>query len=437
MALPRLLLPSLLVLSSSLLLLPTTCHGRTPRHHLPAESAPGHPARRLASASASVKLVNVDNYGARANGKDDSAAFLKAWDAACSTEGAVLVIPKDKTYHLKPTTFSGPCKSNFTFMIYGTIKASTHMSDYKEDARHWLLFESLDNFTLQGGRGFINGNGRKWWEKSCKVNKSLPCKAAPTAVTFYKCNNLKVADLIIQNAQQMHLTFEHCVNVKALNLLISAPEKSPNTDGIHVANTENILIKGCVIRTGDDCISIVTGSKGVLATDIVCGPGHGISIGSLGADNSANYVSNVVIDRARFTGSTNGVRIKTWQGGSGYAKNIVFQNIQMRNVSNPIIVNQNYCDQKNPCPAQASAVKVSDVVYRNIRGTSATKVAINFDCSKTHPCTGILLQDIDLSLSVDVMNPASDSDSKQQSSAAAATTNYNNVEYKLMGKVSP
>ena len=27
---------------------------------------------------------------------------------------------------------------------------------------------------------------------------------------------------------------------------------------------------------GDDCISIVSGSKNVTATDITCGPGHGI-----------------------------------------------------------------------------------------------------------------------------------------------------------------
>ncbi|KAF8022325.1 hypothetical protein BT93_G2467 [Corymbia citriodora subsp. variegata] len=396
--------------------------GSDPKSHLVKShksSSRLHMMRRLASAS-TTKVVNVDDYGAKGDGGDDSEAFKKAWNVACSSERAVLVVPKNRIYHLKPITFSGPCKSDLTFKVYGTIKASVRLSDYNKDGRHWLTFDNLTDFRMEGG-GFINGNGRKWWANSCKINKTLPCKVAPTAMTFYECKNLRVADLIVQNAQQIHLSFEKCVNVKVLNLLVSAPEKSPNTDGIHVTGTQNILIKNCVIRTGDDCISIVSGSKNVQATDIVCGPGHGISIGSLGAGKSTDYVSNVLVNRARLSGTTNGLRIKTWQGGSGYAKNIIFQNISMRNVTNPIIIDQNYCDQNKPCPVQASAVQVSNVVYKNIKGTSASDVAINFNCSKTYPCTGILLQNIGL-----VSN-----------SGESAKASSLNVRYTKMGDVYP
>lgn len=30
------------------------------------------------------------------------------------------------------------------------------------------------------------------------------------------------------------------------------------------------------VLAGDDCISIVSGSRSVKASDIICGPGHGI-----------------------------------------------------------------------------------------------------------------------------------------------------------------
>lgn len=70
------------------------------------------------------------------------------------------------------------------------------------------------------------------------------------AVTFCKCKRLSVRRLRFKNSQQMHLSFDQCVNVKALNLNVIAPGKSPNTDGIHVTHTKNIRIKNCVIRTG-------------------------------------------------------------------------------------------------------------------------------------------------------------------------------------------
>ncbi|PON40755.1 hypothetical protein TorRG33x02_339810, partial [Trema orientale] len=172
------------------------------------------------------------------------------------------------------------------------------------------------------------------------------------AVTFFECKNLRVANLRFKNAQQMHLTFHRCDNVKVDHLRVIATRKSPNTDGIQICGTLNIQLMNCVIKTGDDCISIVNRSRNVIATDITCGPGHGISVGSLGARNSEAEVSNVIVDRARISGTTNGVRIKTWQGGSGYAENFIFPNIAMHNVTNPIIINQNYCDQLGPCHEQ-------------------------------------------------------------------------------------
>lgn len=68
----------------------------------------------------------------------------------------------------------------------------------------------------------------------------------------------------------------------------------------------------------------------------------------------------------------------------------------MSNVSNPIIIDQNYCDQDEPCKQQSSAVQVKNVVYNNVKGTSASKVAVKFDCSERYPCKGIRLQNVKL-----------------------------------------
>ncbi|KAH7661754.1 Polygalacturonase protein [Dioscorea alata] len=349
------------------------------------------------SSSYNKMVVDVEDYGAKGDGRDDSEAFDKAWRVACSSSKPVtFMVANDKNYKLKPLTFQGPCKSNVKVMIEGSIEASSDRSDWDgKNQRHWLLFDEINDLEVGGG-GTINGNGNIWWQNSCKIKKSLPCHDAPTAMTFSKCKNLKVNELSIKNSQQIHISFERCSNVQASQLSISSPESSPNTDGIHVTGTQNINISNCVIQTGDDCISIVSGSQAVTVMDITCGPGHGISIGSLGSHNSEDHVSDVLVDTAKLTNTTNGVRIKTWQGGSGYAKHIIFQNINMKNVKNPIIIDQNYCDSTKPCDEQKSAVEVSNILYKNIKGTSASEIAIDFECSKSVPCHDIVLQDINL-----------------------------------------
>ncbi|RZC59655.1 hypothetical protein C5167_006951 [Papaver somniferum] len=326
----------------------------------------GFSSNEIGSPSSSVRVINIDSFGANRNGDGTDAyeAFEKSWKEACSSStGAVLIlVPSNKRYLLKPIKFSGPCKCPITMMVYGTIEASADRADYRRDNRHWILFQNVQNLKIEGG-GTFNGKGDIWWKNSCKIDKSRPCVTAPTALTFYQCQNLRVKNVRIRDSQQIHTSFERCLDVEAINLLISAPRLSPNTDGIHVGNTRRMQIRNCIIRTG--------------------------------AGKSEAHVSNILVDTARLTGTTNGVRIKTWQGGKGKANNIVFQNILMQNVTNPIIINQNYCDQADPCNEQESAVHVSSVVYKNIQGTSDTAVAVKY-CSKSFPCSAVVLQDINL-----------------------------------------
>ncbi|XP_027938004.1 polygalacturonase-like [Vigna unguiculata] len=375
---------------------------------------------KLGLVSSSLKMVNVNDYGAHGDGKtDDTLAFKKAWKVACSSAGAVFVVPQ-KSYVLKPITFSGPCKSNIAVQISGTLEASDNPSDYSGDRTHWIMFHSVQKLSVNGG-GTIDGNGNIWWQNSCKRNHKLPCKKAPTALTFYRCNYLTVEDLTIKNGQQMHVSFEESKNVIASGLTVTAPEDSPNTDGIHITNTQNIQILNTVIGTGDDCISIESGSTNVQATKITCGPGHGISIGSLGSGKSKDFVSGVTINGAKFSGTTNGVRIKTWQGGSGSASNIKFQNIEMDKVMNPIIIDQNYCDQATPCKKQKSAVEIRNVLYENIKGTSASDVGVQFECSEKFPCKGIVLQNVEL----------------EREDGEGAKASCNSVQLSYIGDVNP
>lgn len=44
------------------------------------------------------------------------------------------------------------------------------------------------------------------------------------------------------------------------------------------------------------------------------------------------------------------------QGGSGSASDVIFSDIEMVDVYNPIIIDQNYCDQDEPCEEQVNKI---------------------------------------------------------------------------------
>ncbi|PKI78121.1 hypothetical protein CRG98_001449 [Punica granatum] len=194
-----------------------------------------------------------------------------------------------------------------------------------------------------------------------------------------------------------HIVVNGCQNVKLQGVKVSASGTSPNTDGIHISQSQGVTVLNSKIGTGDDCVSIGPGASNLWIENVACGPGHGISIGSLGKDSQEDGVQNVTVTTATFTGTQNGVRIKSWaKPSTGFARNILFQHAVMNNVQNPIIINQNYCTDDDDCPHESSGVRISDVTYQDIHGTSATEVAVKFDCSSEYPCTGITMEDVKL-----------------------------------------
>ncbi|XP_057505421.1 probable polygalacturonase At1g80170 [Actinidia eriantha] len=350
------------------------------------------------SLSKTKTVFYVNDYGAKGDGiHDDTKAFKDVWKLACSQPGkAKIVTQAAKTYLVRPITFGGPCKAKLKFRMSGTIIAPNDPSAWDGlNPQRWLYFHKVDHLTVDGS-GKIDGMGQEWWAQSCKINTTNACRRAPTAMTFNKCKDLNVKKITMVNSQQTHLAFTQCVQVEVSNVIVQAPGSSPNTDGIHISSSTLVDIRESTIGTGDDCISIVGNSSVIQITNITCGPGHGISIGSLGKSNSSASVNDISVDGAILSNTENGLRIKTCQGGFGFASNIAFQNVWMEKVSNPIVIDQYYCDSAVECLNQTWAIKVQNISFVGIKGTSATDEAIRFACSDRFPCEMLYLEDIQL-----------------------------------------
>ncbi|KAI4335044.1 hypothetical protein L6164_013727 [Bauhinia variegata] len=349
-------------------------------------------------------VFDVTSFGAVGDGvTDDTAAFKRAWKEACAVESGVILAPENYCFKITSTIFSGPCMPGLVLQVDGTLMPPDGPDSWpKADSRkQWLVFYRLDQMTFTG-KGTIEGNGEQWWDMPCKPHRGPDGKTvsgscdSPAMIRFFMSSNLVVSELKIQNSPQFHMKFDGCQGVQIDKLSISSPKLSPNTDGIHVENTKDVSISNTMISNGDDCISIGPGCANVDINGVTCGPSHGISIGSLGVHNSQACVSNLTVRNTIIKESDNGLRIKTWQGGTGSVSGLRFENIQMDNVRNCIMIDQYYCMSKE-CLNQTSAVHVNDVSYRNIKGTYDVRTPpIHFACSDTVACTNVTLSEVEL-----------------------------------------
>jgi len=117
----------------------------------------------------------------------------------------------------------------------------------------------------------------------------------------------------------------------------------------------------------------------------------------VGVHNTHACVSNITVRNARILDSDNGLRIKTWQGGTGAVSAVEFAGVQMQNVKSCIVIDQYYC-LGHGCANQTSAVRVARVTYRDIHGTYNPQAGapIRLACSDAVACTDITMSGVEL-----------------------------------------
>ncbi|XP_048489936.2 exopolygalacturonase clone GBGE184 [Beta vulgaris subsp. vulgaris] len=344
-------------------------------------------------------VFDINKFGAVGDGSDDtseegestnSMAFIQAWRKACDATGVTRVVIPNGRYVIGPVLFSGPCKAQVTVDIQGTVLANTDLSLYPEP--YLIMFENV-NGVIFTGPGIVDGQGAKNWRTN-DCSKKSDCAPLPTSIKFHRANNSVVEGVKSVNPMFFHMFVSNCHNVTIRDVKITAPFNSPNTDGIHIGSSDLVTVANSIIGTGDDCISVGHGSKDITIIGVTCGPGHGISVGSLGKYKDELEVVRVLVKNCTLSGTTNGARIKSWPGNKpNKASAIIFEDLVMDHVKNPIIIDQQYGKKESK---EASHVKISDVHFKNIRGTSATTEVVTFACSPALPCEGIEVADINL-----------------------------------------
>ena len=105
------------------------------------------------------------------------------------------------------------------------------------------------------------------------------------------------------------------------------------------------------------------------------------SIGSLGRDGQTSCVSDITVTSSHLNNTTNGLRIKTWQGGKGHVTGVKFNDVTFNNVDMPIILDQ------VRAPSLATILRQED--WENVKLNERSSVpgtCLDYDCSVHSLC---------------------------------------------------
>ncbi|XP_021889179.1 exopolygalacturonase clone GBGE184-like [Carica papaya] len=301
--------------------------------------------RRALAGGAGPAVFDITKHGAQPDPSFDNVeAIMDAWLAACNNPTPAKVVIPEGEFLTGPVVFQGPCKAKpITVEVLGTVRATTDISEYTSG--EWFMFEYIDGLILTG-TGTFHGSGETAWQYNNCANNNR-CQMLPTSLKFSHLNNTEVSGITSINSKGFHIFLLYSQNFTAININATAPDESPNTDGFHTSNCNLVTIRDSFFGTGDDCVSIGHGTTNAHVSGITCGPGHGLSVGSLGKYDDEKDVTDITFKNCTLTNTTNGARIKTWANSPpSQALNIRYENIVLNAVKNPIIIDQNYGAKK-------------------------------------------------------------------------------------------
>lgn len=250
--------------------------------------------------------------------------------------------------------------------------------------------------------GGFNGNpSATWWDVAQHAKPSGASHSNPRLVDVTLAKRFTLYKVTLRNSPKFHVGLESDdylvwgVTIQTPSRTVNSvgrkltPAYARNTDGIDPSDSWNGVIAYSRISTGDDQIAIKCGKyhlnspanagqpscRNLTVAHVAFGTGHGMSIGSetnggpkddssprIGMQGLRDaksqrltqlglHVYDLTIDGTSGTGGTppesvNGIRIKSDVSRGGLVSDVLYEDVCMRNLYNPIVLNPHYDQSK-------------------------------------------------------------------------------------------
>jgi hypothetical protein len=352
----------------------------------------------------SEKVCDITNYGAEEGGKKINTKSISDAIFDCeSSGGGKVIIPRGNW-------LTGPIhlKSNIDLFLEKDARLifSSNPDDYLPvvftrfegielyNYSSPIYVENAENVSISG-EGTIDGQGEEWshWndlqEKAViklykMADQGIPVEERvfgkksdalrPSFMQFINSRNLHVSGVTILDGPMWTVHFIYSENISVSNVKIKT--SSHNTDGIVIDSSKNAIIENSEIESGDDAVAIKSGvdkdgwrvnrlSEKIIFRNSVVSKGHsGISIGS----EMSGGVQNVFVSDCSFSNTETGARIKSMEGRGGFVQNIWFENIDMSNIKESmLLVDMSYSAFTIPSKTHAFP-EIKYIYFKNITG---------------------------------------------------------------------
>ncbi len=256
---------------------------------------------------------------------------LRAGVTLVVEQNTALVASRDpRVYDLSP----GGCG------IVPSAAAAASRSSPATDAKNAGIMGE-GSIDARGGAKLL-GQDVTWWDLAHEAKVKDQQQSVPAMIALRHADNFILYKITLRNSPGFHVSVNQTDGFTAWGVKIMTPKTARNTDGIDPGSSRNITIAYSYIHTGDDDVCLKPSAAGAVSNMSVLHnhfyTGHGMSIGS----GTYGGVDHLLVDDLTIDGADNGLRIKSDPSRGGLVHQVVYRNVCIRNVPNPLVFTPHY-----------------------------------------------------------------------------------------------
>ncbi len=220
------------------------------------------------------------------------------------------------------------------------------------------------------GDGVIDGRGGahllgkdvSWWDLAEQARNGGN-QNVPRLMHLIRADDFTLYRITLRNSPNFHVLYTDGTGLTAWGVKIWSPATARNADGIDPQNATNVTITRSFIHAGDDNVAIKgnqRAARNITVSHNHFYAGHGMSIGS----ETNGGVDHIRVIDLSIDGADNGLRIKSNETRGGKVRDVLYQDVCIRDTKNPVYMDTHYSFRKE---TKGLFPDFRDVTLRSVR----------------------------------------------------------------------